>query len=217
MRVATTGPIVTYVFLAVNVAIFVLVPGTASPRVGEYSLWGPGIDVNGEWYRIVTSAFLHGSLLHLGFNMFALYRVGPVVEQALGWARFLALYILSLLGGSLLALTLEPTGHTVGASGALFGVFGALYVLLTRKGISPWSTGIGGLIVVNLVITFAVPIISVGGHVGGLVAGGLAVFLLEPARDGWRSNTALAISGAVVAACVLFGAAYFVALQSTPF
>ena len=130
---------------------------------------------------------------------------------------FLALYVLSLLGGSLLALTLEPTAHTVGASGALFGLFGALYVLLTRKGISPWSTGIGGLIVVNLIITFTIPIISVGGHVGGLIAGGLAVLLLEPARDGWRSKTALAVVGAVLAASVLFGAAYLVALQSTPF
>ena len=215
IQVATAGPVLTYIFLAANLAAFVVVPGSG-PRLAEYALWAPAIDINGEWWRIITSGFLHGSVMHIAFNMFALYRIGPVVEQTLGWLRFLGVYVISLLGGSFLAMVLEPESPAVGASGALFGLFGALWVLYQRGGINPWRTGIGSLIVINLLITFAVPIISVGGHVGGLLAGGAAAFMLSPERTGWRSNTSATVVIIVVGVAAMFSAALVAANASTP-
>jgi membrane associated rhomboid family serine protease len=165
----------------------------------------------GEWWRLITSAFLHAGVLHLAFNGILLWRLGQMLEPVVGPGAFLGLAASGMAGGSLGVVGLSwlvvatplggmaaagwilgagPTTTTVGASGAVFGLMGVVLVLLRRRGISAWATEEGsmvaGLVILNLVLTFAVPAISVGGHVGGLLAGGLAALLL-----GERSRSTL--------------------------
>ncbi|HEV7423546.1 MAG TPA: rhomboid family intramembrane serine protease [Mycobacterium sp.] len=169
----TTKPVVTYVLIAINVAMFVV--QTASPEVQRrLVLWTPAI-AHGGLYRLLTSAFLHYGVMHLLFNMWALYVVGPQLESWLGRTRFIALYVLSALGGSVLVYLLSPiNAATAGASGAIFGLFGATFALARRLNIDvKWVIG---LIVINLAFTFLAPQlgsqpISWQGHVGGLVTG----------------------------------------------
>lgn len=135
------------------------------------ALFGPLIAEEGEWWRIVTGGFLHRGLPHIGLNMALLWLLGGQLERALGSVRFVILYGGSLLAGSFGALLVDPVALTVGASGAVFGLMGAAVAAQRSSGISPWQSGIGGLVIVNLVFTFAVSSISVGGHVGGLIGG----------------------------------------------
>ena len=144
--------------------------GLSGTVARDFSLFGPAV-ADGEWYRTVTSGFLHAGLLHLGFNMFALYVIGQLLEPALGTARFVALYAASLLAGAFGALLLDPLAFTVGASGAVFGIFGATMIIARGRGMNEIASQLGLLLVINLAITFAVPNISVGGHLGGLAAG----------------------------------------------
>jgi membrane associated rhomboid family serine protease len=169
----TNVPVVTYALIAVNVAMFVL--QTASKDVErQLVLWAPAV-AHGDLYRLLTSAFLHYGLMHILFNMWALWVVGPQLESWLGRTRFITLYILSALGGSVLVYLLSPlTAATAGASGAIFGLFGATFILARRLNIDvKWVVG---LIVLNLAFTFLAPAlgsqaISWQGHVGGLVTG----------------------------------------------
>jgi membrane associated rhomboid family serine protease len=136
-----------------------------------------GVDV-GEWWRIFSSGFLHADLVHLGFNMAILYLLGSQLEPALGRTRFGLVYVVGLIGGSFGALLMEPRAFTVGASGAVFALMGAAFVLQRSMGINPFDTGLGGLIAINVVISFLIPGISIGGHLGGLLAGAMAGWLL---------------------------------------
>ena len=181
---ARSRPVVTLALIAVNVAVLVAdLPTNENLMngVGEVgadgALYGPYVAA-GDWWRPITAGFVHSGVIHLGFNMFLLYQLGRLLEPAIRWWGFLALYLMSLLGGSLLVLVLDPGSPTVGASGAVFGLMGAAFVALRSRGIDPFSTGIGPLIVINLLLTFSVRGISVGGHVGGLVAGALGAVLL---------------------------------------
>lgn len=162
-------PYVTYVLIALNLAVFVIAKAV-SGSANQLVLHPGAIAVYDEYYRLITSGFLHVQIMHILFNMVALYFTGPALERGLGHARFLALYLLSLLGGSVLAYLLSPidTG-TLGASGAVYGLFGAAFVLARKLRFD--MKGIIALLVVNLVITFAVPGISWQGHFGGLVVG----------------------------------------------
>jgi membrane associated rhomboid family serine protease len=133
---------------------------------------------HGEWWRLFTAMFLHASFFHLAVNMYSLYFVGSILEQLIGRWRFLMLYLVSGLAGSAGALILSPLKPTVGASGAIFGVLGGLFILERRGNIATGGQ-IAALIVINLVITFAFSSsISVGGHLGGLVAGMVLMLLL---------------------------------------
>ena len=177
-------PYLTYTLIAANVAVWVagaalgvLSSGSnavlgGGPLVALGGLSGPRV-ASGEWWRILTSAFLHTGLIHLALNMAALYVFGTPLERALGRVRFAVLYFASLAAGSFGVLLLSPHSLTVGASGAIFGLLGALLVGHRAAGVSFRSSGILTLLVINLVFTFAVPGISIGGHLGGL-AGGLA-------------------------------------------
>ena len=137
---------------------------------------------DGEMWRVVSSGFLHFGLLHLGMNMLLLWQLGGLLEPALGRTRFLMLYLASLTGGALGAILLSPDALTGGASGAVFGLMGATAVALMHRGINPMRTGIGTTLVLNLLITFAVPGISVGGHLGGVLAGaGVGWVMFDPA------------------------------------
>ena len=187
---ATAGPLVTKALVALNVGVFVLTTVvTTAPRRGpdladRLALFGPAVE-DGEWYRLVTSGFVHAGLLHLAMNLLLLYRLGETLEPALGRVRFSILYFASLLTGSFGALLLSPNAFTVGASGAVYGLLGALAVGLRSRGVSVWQSGIGSLLVVNLLITFLVPGISIGGHLGGLVGGALlGARLLRGGRRG---------------------------------
>jgi membrane associated rhomboid family serine protease len=145
----------------------------------------------GEWWLIVTSGFLHANLMHVAFNGILLWRLGEMLEPRLGHVRFGALYAAGLAGGSLGVVFLSwvsvatplgqvpglgtiilthPLSATVGASGAVFALMGAAMAAMRERGINPWRTDIGGLVLLNLIITFLVPIISVGGLVGGFLS-----------------------------------------------
>ncbi|MDQ3030073.1 MAG: rhomboid family intramembrane serine protease, partial [Actinomycetota bacterium] len=147
---------------------------------------------------LITATFLHAGVVHLLLNMFALAALGPQLETALGRLRFAALYLLSALGGSVAAFLLaSPTTPSVGASGAIFGLFGAYYVVVRRLGGSTGS--ILGLLAVNLVITFTLPFIDWRAHLGGLVTGTVIAAVLAYAPRGERRTTVQAAGCAAVA------------------
>jgi membrane associated rhomboid family serine protease len=141
------------------------------------SLFGPAV-ADGEWWRLLTSGFLHGNLLHLGFNMYLLWLLGGALERYAGPGRMLAIYLASLLWGSAGALLLAPDSPTIGASGGVFGLMAALFVLERTRGIALLGGSVGALILLNLLFTFLIPNISIGGHLGGLAGGAAAAFAL---------------------------------------
>ena len=171
---------VTNVIIAVNVGVFLLGlargndvsngRGDLSLRLG---LAADFINADHEYYRLITSGFLHFGIIHLGFNMLVLYRMGEVLENGIGKLRFSAVYLAAMLAGSCGALIADPNALTAGASGAVYGLFGALALGLRSRGASVWQSGIGPLIAINLLLTFTISGISAGGHIGGLVGGGL--------------------------------------------
>jgi membrane associated rhomboid family serine protease len=159
---------------------------------------------HGDWGRLITAAFLHYGPFHLLLNMLALYWFGSALEQRIGSGRFLLLYLVSGLAGSAGALLLDPTTPTVGASGAIFGVLGAGLVLEQQRDYVFGGSALG-IIVINLVLTFSIANISIGGHIGGLAGGALAMLGLT--RFG-RSHAAYGRAGVVgVATIVLVGVA----------
>jgi membrane associated rhomboid family serine protease len=181
----------TFILIGLNVVAFLISiaagGGGFSPGgsvIVDFALQGLSV-ADGEWYRLVTGGFLHASLLHIGFNMFLLFFLGRLLEPALGTPRFLALYVASLLAGAFGALLLsDPFALTVGASGAVFGLAGATFVIARGRGMDAIASQIGLLIVFNLVISFAVPRISVGGHLGGLVGGVLCALVIVAGERG---------------------------------
>lgn len=181
---------ITKSIMAVNVAVFFmteLVARSASTPVNRANLGlNPIFIHDGQWWRLITSGFLHFGLLHIGMNMAVFYRLGETFETTLGPWRYIGLYAVSLLGGSLGSVLLDPiNGISGGASGAVFGLAAAAVVALRQRGVSFNSTTWGPLLLINLVITFVVPGISKGGHLGGLLFGGIAgAALLHPRRRG---------------------------------
>lgn len=197
----SSTPVLTYVLIAVNVLVAIL--QTASGDLeSRFVMWSPAV-ADGQWYRLVTSAFMHYGIMHLLFNMWALYVVGPPLETWLGRLRFGALYGLSALGGSVVVYLLSPVNAaTAGASGAVFGLFGALFVVSRRLNLD--IRGIAAIILLNLVFTFVYPLISGQAvswqaHVGGLVTGAAlaAVYAYAP-RNG-RTAVQAAATAAVIA------------------
>ena len=161
------------------------------------------------WYRLVTSGFIHFGILHIAFNMYFLYVLGPMLEPAIGRMRFLLLYMASLLGGSLGVILFDSGGITGGASGAIFGLLAGASVGLWRRGVNPFTSAIGTTLLLNLFITFAIPGISIGGHLGGAVAGSLCAFvMLAPAHRSypkWATYATPAVVGigSVIASVLL--------------
>jgi len=230
--------LVTMSLIAINVGVFVAVllatrePAALSGGVTDAHLrFGLSLDVLAQeilwqgddgslfvtqpdgWYRLVTSGFMHFGVLHLAFNMYFLYVLGPMLEPALGRVRFLLLYAASLLGGSLGVLLFDSGGITAGASGAVFGLLAGATVGLWRRGVNPFSTGLGATLILNLFITFAIPGISIGGHLGGAVAGAVCalVMLAPPHRSfpTWATYaTPIAVGvGSVIASVMIVMAA----------
>jgi membrane associated rhomboid family serine protease len=179
----TTQPIVTVALIGVNVLVYLITvaqgAGINSPGGSLFEKWalfGPAV-ANGDWWRLLTAAFLHGSVIHIGLNMFVLYLVGGAVESYMGPGRYLALYLVSGLAGSAGALVVNPTEVTVGASGAIYGIFGALLIIEYSQTGSLAGQAMT-LIAINLALSFTIPGISWGGHVGGLVGGILATLAI---------------------------------------
>jgi len=193
---ATYPAYVTWAIIAICVAVFVA--DAALGGVGDLSLFGgsgPLVDSGaiyapavaaGEWWRIISSAFLHLNFLHIAFNMYALWLFGPIIEQLYGHVEYAVIYLLCAAGGSVLTIVAAPDVPAAGASGAIFGLFGLAFVVSRRRHLvlGPQARAIlsqvGGLLVLNLLITFAIPQISWTGHLGGLAVGVLIGLALAP-------------------------------------
>ena len=178
------APLVTYALIATNVLVYLVTvaqgAGINAPGGKVFTdgiLFGPLV-AQGDWWRLFTAAFLHASLIHLGLNMLALYWLGSVVEMFLGPVRYLALYVVAGLAGSAGALIVDPTQPTVGASGAIFGILGALLIIEYQQ-TGHLAGQAMSLIVINLIFSFAIPNISYGGHIGGLIGGIAAALALS--------------------------------------
>jgi membrane associated rhomboid family serine protease len=202
----------TVALIAVNVAVFVVELATGGPGASLFDvggrftanglLYGPAV-ANGDWWRLVTSGFLHAGLLHIAFNMYALYFLGLLVEPAIGTVRFLAVYAVSLLAGSAGVLLLTPNSPSLGASGAIFGLMSAAYLIARHRGIHHLAQQILGLGVINLLLTFGIPRISIGAHLGGLVGGAVAALVITYGQRHFRSLAPqLAAMAALAALCV---------------
>ena len=191
---------------------------TTNTLISNFALQGAAV-ADGEWYRLVTAGFLHAGLFHLGFNMFALYFLGRVLEPSIGTPRFLIVYFTSLLAGSFGATAL--TGNfvlTVGASGAVFGIFGATFMIARGRGMTNIAREIGVILGINLLLTFAIPGISIGGHLGGLVGGvlcGMLVVAGERGKLGTANAKAIEYGGFVAIAAVSVFAAIATAEPAT--
>jgi membrane associated rhomboid family serine protease len=179
-----TGALVTKTLIGINVGIYLLelalggqINGTGNEIYLDGRLYGPDV-ANGDWWRLFTAMFLHYGPIHLAFNMLALWWFGAAVEQVLGRGRYLLLYLVSGLAGSAGALLLSPEKFTVGASGAIFGILGAAFVL-ERQRTYVLGGGALGIIALNLAFTLFVPGISIGGHLGGLAGGALGILALS--------------------------------------
>lgn len=208
-----TRPAVTQTLLVIIGVLFLASQVPDLNLLNRFAL-RPVLVGDGEVWLLVTSAFLHANLMHVAFNGILLWRLGEMLEGVLGPWRFGALYLAGLAGGAVgvvvtawlwttplasvpvlgAVLTTHPGIPTVGASGAVFALMGAAMAGMRERGIDPWRTDIGGLVLLNLVITFVVPGISVGGHLGGLAAGAAVGRLLFVPRDQARAR-ALMVAG----------------------
>lgn len=176
-------PVVTYTLIGLTAAIFLLQFALGINEVAsDWGMWPVGISVGGEWWRLLTAAFLHGSLLHIAFNMYVLFALGPTLERILGHGRYLTLYILAALGGGVASYVFSDLRTvSVGASGAIFGLMGALIVAGRRLRYD--ITQVVILLAINVAIGFFSPGVDWRAHFGGLVTGAVvaAIFVL-PAR-----------------------------------
>jgi membrane associated rhomboid family serine protease len=211
---------VTMVLIGINVAVYLAelaaggsIDGTNNWIFYHGALFGPLVAA-GDWWRLFTAMFLHYGPLHLLLNMYSLYWVGTVLEKIIGPWRFLGLYLASGLAGSAGALYLTPNAVTVGASGAIFGILGALFVL-ERQGHIHSGGQIAMLIVLNLVLTFAFSgfalggsatglQISLGGHLGGLVGGAVGTWFLLKVRRSTAASAAVIAAVAFVSVVLAF-------------
>ena len=181
----------TFILIALNVVVYLAEVASShggfeisgSSLVGEFALYGPSV-AEGEWYRLITSGFLHASLWHIGGNMLLLFFLGRILEPGIGTPRFVALYFVSLLAGSFGALLATPDSLTLGASGAVFGVLAATFVIARGRGVDALASSVGILILINLAFSLGVRGISLGAHLGGLAAGFLCALLVIAGERG---------------------------------
>ena len=210
----------TYALIGINVIVFLveLAGGGSLGFAGSGSvihdagLRGPDV-ANGDWWRVITGGFLHAGLLHILFNMYVLYIAGSILEPGIGTPRFLGIYFVSLIAGSLGALIADPNTTTVGASGAIFGLMAAVIVVARGRGVDELAQQFGFFVLVNLFLTFSISGISIGGHIGGLVGGliaALLVIFVERQMSG-RPGFALELGGILLMMGATFAGALAVA------
>jgi membrane associated rhomboid family serine protease len=195
-----TGALVTKTLIGVNLLVYLITAaqgaGINNPGGSLFNKWilyGPAV-ANGDWWRLITGAFLHASLIHIAFNMYFLWFVGTAVESVLGRGRFLLVYLVSGLAGSAGALVINPNTPTVGASGAIFGILGAALILERQRNYVLGGQAMG-LIVINLILSFVISNISIGGHVGGLIGGVLCTLVLSRFGRGHAAYGRLGLPG----------------------
>jgi membrane associated rhomboid family serine protease len=213
IRSAPSTPTVTQALMAINVIVFIAETATGTPLGGVNStsafgtvyvhgaLFGPNVADLHQYYRLASAGFLHDGFLHILFNMVFLFFMGRVLEPAIGRLNFAVVYFVSLLAGSFGALLFEPLAPTVGASGACFGVLGALIVIAYYRGISIWQSGLGLTLMINIVFSLSVAGISIGGHIGGVVGGAICGWLLVQLGER-RRKPALAIAACLLVAVI---------------
>jgi membrane associated rhomboid family serine protease len=214
-------PVATYVIIGINVLAYLgsgagglgLTSGGGSSAYRQGALFGPAIADGHEYWRLVTSGFLHAGLLHLAFNMYFIWVLGGLLEPALGRARFVAIYAASLLFGSFGALLFTPDALTVGASGAAFGLLGCAIVVARSRGIGIMSSGLGATLLINIVFSVSLRGISIGGHLGGLI-GGLVAGLLVVELGERRGMRLVPLAGC--AAVAVAGIAGAIAVAGMP-
>jgi membrane associated rhomboid family serine protease len=216
LRNVHVDPTVTYVLIGINVLMFLgssaggssLTGGGGGGSVyGDFALWGPAISIGHEYWRLITSGFMHAGLIHLGLNMYILYWLGTMLEPVLGHLKFVALYFASLLAGSFGALLLSADKVTVGASGAVFGLMGAAFIMQRARGVDPMRSGLGPLILLNLGISFLPGFnISIGGHLGGLVGGAACALAMEQLGQRRRGELLPVLACVAVAVLAVAGA-----------
>jgi len=188
--------VVTYALIGINVAAFLIQFAVGVDAVAnELGMWPVGIAVGNEWWRLLTSAFLHGSFLHIAFNMYVLFALGPTLERVLGHGRFLLLYLLAALGGAVASYAFSDIRTlSVGASGAIFGLMGALVIAGRRLRYD--ITQVLILLGINVVIGFVQPGVDWRAHLGGLVTGAaVAAVLVLPGRSHRRLVQIIGIAG----------------------
>jgi membrane associated rhomboid family serine protease len=232
----TERPVVTLALIAINVAVFLAGAAqagsdllrNASPFATDYGMIGSGVLVHadrtfeligvahGQSYRLITAGFLHVGLWHIALNMLALWFLGSQLEPLVGRVKFAVVYMSSLLAGSLGVIIVSPHEITVGASGAIFGLLGFAVAYQRSRGINIWQSGLGMILVLNLVFTFGVSGISIGGHVGGLIGGYLCGLILYEFTPRMRTHPAVPtiLCAAVGVAC--FAASLVVASGLSP-
>lgn len=216
-RRSTSTGLVAKGLIGINVAVYLLQLAQGAPLTASTGsiyqngvLFGPLV-ADGEWWRLLSAAFLHYGPVHLAMNMLVLYLFGPALESVLGPARFLLLYLIAGLAGSAGALLMSPESATVGASGAIYGLFGAI-LLLERQGTYVFGGSVLPLLVVNIAITFVVPGISIGGHLGGLAGGALAILVLSrfgQRRVAYARHDVLGYAGLVAIGLLSVAVAYW--------
>jgi membrane associated rhomboid family serine protease len=220
MRNIYAEPTATYILIGICVLLYLgtwMSGGDTSSvyidlgTLGSASFRGEPIGVaDGEYYRLVTGAFLHdpSNPLHILFNMYILYWLGTMLEPVLGHVRFVALYFASLLAGSFGALVASPHSLTVGASGAVFGLMAAAFIFQRARGVDPWRSGLGPVILFNLALPFLFPNlnISIGAHVGGLIGGAIAALAIEYLGQRWRGDLYPVLACVAVGAVSVVGA-----------
>lgn len=215
---------VSYGLIAANVVVFIV--GTAmgdslggggdrDGLVYRAATWGPAIDILNEWWRVFTGGFLHHGLFHLAVNMFSLYILGLALERSLGKVPFTAVYFASLVSGSFGALLEAPNSLVAGASGAIFGLMGAYAALMLAQGVGLFQTPIGPILAINLVISFTVRSVSLGGHIGGLIGGFLVGAAAAHAIRRQRHTTVIPVLAAAVVAGISFVGALWAATRWT--
>ena len=212
-RAGSDAMLATGALVALNVLFYIaqavqaggLQNADLSSFVEDGAVYGPAI-ADGEWWRLVTGGFLHASIIHIGFNMYLLWILGGALERYAGAGRFLAIYFTALLWGSVGALIASPDAHTIGASGGVFGLMAALYLLERQRGVALLGSSVGMLLLLNLGITFLLPGISIGGHIGGIIGGAAAGFVLSGYGRGHMAYGRLGASGWAAVAGLIVGA-----------
>ncbi|MGH2858335.1 MAG: rhomboid family intramembrane serine protease [Solirubrobacteraceae bacterium] len=212
VRSLPSVPLLTQILVGINVAVFIAEVATGTPLGGvgtggfgtlftNAALAGPLVvgPYAHDYYRLFTAGFIHDGLLHILFNMWFLYIMGAILEPAIGRLRFGLVYLASLLAGSFGALLFTPDAYTAGASAACFGILGALMVVAHSRGMAVWRSGLGLTVVINVVFDLTIPGISIGGHIGGFVAGGICGWLLVEVGERRRMQAAALAGCALVA------------------
>ncbi|WP_037601468.1 rhomboid family intramembrane serine protease [Streptacidiphilus rugosus] len=210
-QVVRDGALVTKALIAANLVVWLLAFTGGDGFVARWIMQGDAVVLGHQWYRMITSVFLHQNILHIAMNMWSLWVLGPYLEKVLGRMRFLALYLVSGLAGSALVMATDPAKMVLGASGAIFGLLGAVIVIHRHRG---YQLGpIIAVLVVNLVATFSLGFIAWQAHIGGLVAGMLiaAGYAYAPAD---RRNAVQGL-GVVLVAALVAGVSLYAAVQIT--